>query len=110
MAILQSQLTTSTERAERQKNREEMLALVERFRRLEAAVRENSARSEAKLRKRGQLLPRERVARLLDPGAPFLELSTLAGYKMHASRRATTPRRPWRSSRSTTDSPTTYAR
>ena len=30
--------------------------------------------------KRGQLLPRERVARLLDPGVPFLELSTLAGW------------------------------
>ena len=30
--------------------------------------------------KRGQLLPRERVARLLDPGIPFLELSTLAGW------------------------------
>ena len=27
----------------------------------------------------GQLLPRERVALLLDPGAPFLELCTLAG-------------------------------
>jgi len=27
---------------------------------------------------RGKLLPRERVARLLDPGAPFLELSPLA--------------------------------
>lgn len=28
---------------------------------------------------RGKLLPRERVARLLDPGSPFLELSPLAG-------------------------------
>jgi geranyl-CoA carboxylase beta subunit len=28
-------------------------------------------------------MPRERVARILDPGEPFVELSTLAGYKMH---------------------------
>ena len=32
--------------------------------------------------RRGQLLPRERVARLLDPGVPFLELSTMAGWRM----------------------------
>ncbi|MFT4103657.1 MAG: carboxyl transferase domain-containing protein, partial [Burkholderiaceae bacterium] len=30
--------------------------------------------------RRGQLLPRERLALLLDPGAPWLELSSLAGY------------------------------
>ncbi|MDQ6835122.1 MAG: methylcrotonoyl-CoA carboxylase [Actinomycetota bacterium] len=32
---------------------------------------------------RGKLLPRERVARLLDRGAPFLELSTLAAHGMY---------------------------
>ena len=32
---------------------------------------------------RGKLLPRERVRRLVDPGAPFLELSPLAGYKLY---------------------------
>ena len=32
---------------------------------------------------RGKLLPRERVERLLDPGAPFLELSPLAANGMH---------------------------
>lgn len=65
------------------KNREDMLAFVEGFRALEARVRETSASKAAKFQKRGQLLPRERVARLLDRGSPFLELSTLAGYKMH---------------------------
>ena len=30
---------------------------------------------------RGKLLPRERVAPLLDPGSPFLELSQLAAYR-----------------------------
>jgi 3-methylcrotonyl-CoA carboxylase beta subunit len=32
---------------------------------------------------RGKLLPRERVAMLLDPGSPFLELSQLAAYGMY---------------------------
>ncbi len=32
---------------------------------------------------RGKLLPRERVERLLDPGAPFLELSQLAAWGMY---------------------------
>ncbi|MDD9854979.1 MAG: methylcrotonoyl-CoA carboxylase [Gammaproteobacteria bacterium] len=32
---------------------------------------------------RGKLLPRERVRRLIDPGAPFLELSPLAAYQVY---------------------------
>jgi 3-methylcrotonyl-CoA carboxylase beta subunit len=32
---------------------------------------------------RGKLLPRERVMRLLDPGAPFLELGSLAAHGMY---------------------------
>jgi len=32
---------------------------------------------------RGKLLPRERVNRLLDPGAPFLEIGALAAYEMY---------------------------
>ena len=34
---------------------------------------------------RGKLLPRQRVERLLDPGAPFLELSPLAGHDLHGN-------------------------
>ena len=44
------------------------------------------AESESKreqFEERGQLLPRERVARLLDRGSDFLELSALAGLGMH---------------------------
>jgi acetyl-CoA carboxylase carboxyltransferase component len=37
----------------------------------------------ATLRKRGKLLARERVAKLLDPDTPFLELSALAGWGLH---------------------------
>jgi len=32
---------------------------------------------------RGKMLPRDRVARLIDPGSPFLELSPLAAYGMY---------------------------
>ena len=32
---------------------------------------------------RGKMLPRERVARLLDPGSPFLEIGQLAAYGMY---------------------------
>jgi len=61
-------------------NRDGMLALIARMRELEERARAASAKSGERFHKRGQLLPRERVALLLDPGTPFLELSTLAGY------------------------------
>ncbi|MFT5684080.1 MAG: geranyl-CoA carboxylase beta subunit [Myxococcota bacterium] len=64
-------------------NRAEMIALVEEIRVIEARIRAHSDRAAPKFAKRGQLLPRERVARLLDPGSPFLELSSLAGFGMH---------------------------
>ena len=40
----------------------------------------------AKHTARGKLLPRERVARLLDPGTPFLELSPLAALGLYPDR------------------------
>lgn len=64
-------------------NRAAMLALVQEIRELERKVRAHGERAAAKLAARNQLPPRERVARLLDAGAPFIELSTLAGFKMH---------------------------
>jgi geranyl-CoA carboxylase beta subunit len=39
-----------------------------------------SAKSRPVFDKRGQLLPRERIALLLDPGSPYLPLCTLAGF------------------------------
>ena len=64
-------------------NREGHLKLIEEFRGLEQKIRDNSAKRVELFRKRGQLLPRERLDLLLDRGAPFLQLSTLVGYKMH---------------------------
>ena len=37
----------------------------------------------ARHRERGKLLPRERIEALLDPGSPFLELSSLAACDMY---------------------------
>ena len=50
------------------------------LRALEDRAAQASAQSRPVFEKRGQLLPRERIALLLDPGAPFLPLCTLAGY------------------------------
>ena len=50
---------------------------------LQAKVVRMSASKRDKFDQRGQLLPRERVARLLDRGSDFLELSPLAGLGMH---------------------------
>src|SRR6188768_4565627 len=57
-----------------------MLGLIDTLRALEARTRERSAQAKPLFDRRGQLLPRERVARLLDIGAPWLELSSIAGY------------------------------
>src|SRR6476646_6737344 len=62
-------------------NRRHTLDLIEQWRAIEARTRAASAKAAPLFEKRGQLLPRERVARLLDPGVPFLELSTLAGWR-----------------------------
>ncbi len=60
--------------------REAMLARIDAWRALEQRAADASAKSKPQFDKRGQLLPRERVALLLDAGAPWLPLSTLAGY------------------------------
>ena len=50
---------------------------------LERKVRDESTSKRDKFDKRGQLLPRERVARLLDRGSAFIEFAALAGLGMH---------------------------
>jgi geranyl-CoA carboxylase beta subunit len=64
-------------------NHERMAERIRELRELEARVRGHGERAAEKFRQRGQLPPRQRVERLLDRGAPFLELSTLAGLGMH---------------------------
>jgi acetyl-CoA carboxylase beta subunit len=64
-------------------NAERMHQRLAEVRALEAKVVAESASKREKFEQRGQLLPRERVARLIDRGSAFLELSTLAGLGMH---------------------------
>ena len=64
-------------------NSQRMLGLLAEVQRLENIVIAESQSKRVKFEERGQLLPRERVARLLDRGSSFLELSRLAGLNMH---------------------------
>ena len=61
-------------------NRATMMTFIERLRSLEARASEASAKRRATFEKRGQLLPADRLHRLLDPGMPFLRLHTLANF------------------------------
>jgi len=81
MAVIESKIDTAG--AGYTQNREEMLAKVAEFRAIEARGRAEEESKRSRFHKRGQLLPRERVHRMLDRGSPWLELSTLCGYKLH---------------------------
>jgi 3-methylcrotonyl-CoA carboxylase beta subunit len=77
VAILES--STDSQSKEFRANAAQMRALVDELtkRRTEAALGGHEKAREKHVA-RGKLLPRERVARLIDPGSPFLELSPLA--------------------------------
>ncbi len=77
MAIIESTVSPGSEAFEA--NRTGMLALIERVRTYERRSIATSARSRERFEKRGQLLPRERLSLLLDPGTAFLEIGSLAG-------------------------------
>lgn len=81
MPVIHSDIDTSSEAYN--KNREDMLEMINEFRHLEGLVRDSSNSKKEKFEKRGQLLPRERLSLLMDKGAPFLQLATLAGLGMH---------------------------
>ena len=59
------------------------VALAELAERRAAAAEGGSAKSRERHVARGKLLARERVARLIDPGSPFLEIGALAAYGMY---------------------------
>ena len=64
-------------------NAQHMAAKLAEVQALQALVVAESSSKYPKFESRGQLLPRERVARLIDRGSDFLELSPLAGLGMH---------------------------
>ena len=77
MPVIESRIDPQSETF--RANREEMLALLETVRLHETGLGEIAQRTRERFKQRGQLLPRERLERLLDRGAPFMELSPLAG-------------------------------
>jgi geranyl-CoA carboxylase beta subunit len=81
MAVLSSEIETSSE--EFSQNCAAMQIAIDEFRRAEEKVLAKAEQAKEKFRKRGKLLPRERLNLLLDAGSNFLELCSLAGHKMH---------------------------
>ena len=78
MAILQSEIDTQSQSYRR--NAEVMQAAVDEFRSIEKTVVDTAQGKAARYQAKGYMSPRERLGQLLDPGSPFLELSTLCGY------------------------------
>ncbi|WP_248805274.1 geranyl-CoA carboxylase subunit beta [Pseudomonas sp. MWU13-2100] len=81
MPVIESRLDSHGEDFAR--HRLAMLAGLGQIRQLEQNLLDKAESAREKFTGRGQLLPRERLNLLLDPGAPFLELASLAGYKLH---------------------------
>ncbi len=82
MTRLSSSWTPGTEKS--QANADMMKTLISTLRaETGKAAAGGSEKAREKHRARGKLLPRERVERLLDEGAPFLELSALAAHGLY---------------------------
>lgn len=71
---------STPESAEFDENRAAMEAAIAELRALEARAEQKSEQRRERFHERGQITPRERLARLLDKGMPFLRLHSLAGY------------------------------
>ena len=82
MPILTTQIDPRS--SEFSDNQAKMRELVAHLRdRLEAVAQGGGDKARNKHIERGKLLPRERVAALLDPGSPFLEIAPLAAEGMY---------------------------
>jgi 3-methylcrotonyl-CoA carboxylase beta subunit len=82
MPVIQSQLSTASDAF--RANTERMRELVNDIS-VRAATVERGGSEESRQRhvSRGKLLPRDRLAQLLDPGSPFLEVGQFAAYGMY---------------------------
>ena len=86
MPVIDSKLDLRSEQYAR--NRDEMLEALGELDVLFAAGRAGGGEEAmARLRKRGKMPLRERIALVLDPDTPFLEISPLAGLGLRTSRR-----------------------
>lgn len=82
MAVLTSALNVAGEEFAR--NAEHHRRLSEDLKKLAAEIAlGGDERSRQRHESRGKMLPRERVNRLLDPGAPFLEVGQLGGFELY---------------------------
>jgi geranyl-CoA carboxylase beta subunit len=80
MPVITSQISVEDESFSKRKAA--MLLLIEKVEGIEARRVQTSGNARERFEKRGQLLPRERIALLLDKGSPFLEFAKLAGLGM----------------------------
>ncbi|PHS22326.1 MAG: acetyl-CoA carboxylase carboxyltransferase subunit [Robiginitomaculum sp.] len=78
MTVFCSTIDTQSEAFKQ--NHADMTALVDKLSELNARAPARSAKRKDRFAARGQLLPRERLARLLDPGMPYFEVGNIAGY------------------------------
>ncbi len=78
MPVFNSRINNSADSFK--KNRQDMLALVGKLQELNGRGALLSEKRKPRFEERGQLTPRERLSRLLDPGMPFLAIGNLAGY------------------------------
>src|ERR1700745_1146636 len=82
MQALKTQI--SPQSPEFRANAEKMRALVEDLRTNVTEVAQGGGETaRARHTARGKLLPRDRVAQLLDPGTPFLEIGQLAAFGVY---------------------------
>ncbi|MCC5989767.1 MAG: acyl-CoA carboxylase subunit beta [Pararhodobacter sp.] len=87
MALLHSEVVEASPDFEA--NAARMEAALAAVKAIEAAVEEAGEAARARYGKRGMLLPRDRLALLLDPGAPWLELCALAGWNRYGDKDGT---------------------
>lgn len=78
MTVFQSRVSPASENFKA--NRADMLALIGRMEELNGRGAIRSEARKPRFVQRNQLTPRERLARLLDPGLPFLVMGNMAGY------------------------------
>ena len=78
MSVFKSNIRTDSDAYKQ--NRADMLGLIDKLDELNARAPAASESKKPRFDKRGQLTPRARLARLLDPGMPFLQIGNIAGY------------------------------
>ena len=76
MASYKTKINIETDNFE--KNKSEMIALVEKLDEIKSRAEKISERRRPRFIERGQLTPRERLSCLMDSDMPFIELSFLS--------------------------------